>query len=131
MKKIIIYILCVCLMFTFIFSKSVFAKNNKNETVENSSIEKEITAKAAVLMEPESKTILVNKNGDEKLCPASITKIMTLLHICCILRIQLLSDENNVFSICTADVAIIGLSQVSVNSRYLSSSSSVSCRTLQ
>ena len=63
MKKIIIYILCVCLMFTFIFSKSVFAKNNKNETVENSSIEKEITAKAAVLMEPESKTILVNKNG--------------------------------------------------------------------
>ena len=81
MKKIIIYILCVCLMFTFIFSKSVFAKNNKNETVENSSIEKEITAKAAVLMEPESKTILVNKNGDEKLCPASITKIMTLLLI--------------------------------------------------
>ena len=81
MKKIIIYILCVCLMFTFIFSKSVFAKNNKNETVENSLIEKEITAKAAVLMEPESKTILVNKNGDEKLCPASITKIMTLLLI--------------------------------------------------
>ena len=68
-------------MFTFIFSISVFAKNNKNETVENSSIEKEITAKAAVLMEPESKTILVNKNGDEKLCPASITKIMTLLLI--------------------------------------------------
>ena len=52
MKKIIIYILCVCLMFTFIFSKSVFAKNNKNETVENSSIEIEITAKAAVMMEP-------------------------------------------------------------------------------
>ena len=50
----------------------VFAENINEESVE-------ITAKSAILMEMESGKILYSKNCHEKLPPASITKIMTLL----------------------------------------------------
>ena len=39
----------------------------------------DIKAKSSILMEPETGTILYEDNGDEKLPPASITKIMSLL----------------------------------------------------
>lgn len=39
----------------------------------------EIKAKSAILMEPETGTVLYEDNADEKLSPASITKIMSLL----------------------------------------------------
>lgn len=41
----------------------------------------EIGAKAVVLMEPNTRTVLYESNGDERLSPASITKIMSLLLI--------------------------------------------------
>lgn len=41
----------------------------------------EISAPGAVLMEPETKTILYEKNKDTRRSPASVTKIMTLLLI--------------------------------------------------
>ncbi|MBE6709112.1 MAG: D-alanyl-D-alanine carboxypeptidase [Ruminococcaceae bacterium] len=39
----------------------------------------DVNAKSAVLMDAETGTILYNKNGDEALPPASVTKVMTLL----------------------------------------------------
>lgn len=41
----------------------------------------EISAPGAVLMEPETKTILYEKDKDTRRSPASVTKIMTLLLI--------------------------------------------------
>lgn len=41
----------------------------------------DVNAKSAVLMEAETGEILYNKNGDEALPPASVTKVMTLLLI--------------------------------------------------
>ncbi len=41
----------------------------------------EISAPSAVLMEVSTGTIVYNKNGDEQLRPASVTKVMTLLLI--------------------------------------------------
>lgn len=41
----------------------------------------EIGAKAVILMEPNTRTVLYESNGDERLSPASITKIMSLLLI--------------------------------------------------
>ena len=41
----------------------------------------EIKAKSVILMEPITKTILYEKNSDQKTAPASITKIMSLLLI--------------------------------------------------
>lgn len=41
----------------------------------------ELTAKAAVLMEASTGTIIYENNADQQLCPASITKIMTLILI--------------------------------------------------
>lgn len=44
-------------------------------------IDDSISSKAAVLMEAETGTVIYEKNADEALVPASITKIMTLLLI--------------------------------------------------
>ena len=41
----------------------------------------DVNAKSAVLMDAETGTVLYNKNGDEALPPASVTKVMTLLLI--------------------------------------------------
>lgn len=40
-----------------------------------------INARAAVLMDPENGRVLYNQNGDERLPPASVTKVMTMLLI--------------------------------------------------
>jgi D-alanyl-D-alanine carboxypeptidase (penicillin-binding protein 5/6) len=71
MKKIIIYILAISLM----FSKSVSGEEADSQEDNKNS------AKAIVLMEASSGTIVKKNNEDEKLSPASITKIMTLILI--------------------------------------------------
>ncbi len=52
-----------------------------NTKVENAAIGQklDIKAKSVILMEPKTGTILYESNSDEKLAPASITKIMSLL----------------------------------------------------
>lgn len=50
-----------------------------NEQVTLGSNDLDIKAKSAVLMDAGTKTVLYEQNGDEKLPPASITKIMTML----------------------------------------------------
>jgi D-alanyl-D-alanine carboxypeptidase (penicillin-binding protein 5/6) len=54
------------------FNLNVYAEGEKTSGLE-------ITAKSAILMEPTTGKILYEKNSHEKLRPASITKIMTLL----------------------------------------------------
>lgn len=50
-------------------------------TAEETALPFDVNAKSAVLMDAETGTILYNKNGDEALPPASVTKVMTLLLI--------------------------------------------------
>lgn len=69
MKKIISVLLC----FLMVIPLSVVA------FAENNTLAESLSAKSAVLMEMSSGEILFSKNPDEKLPPASITKIMTLL----------------------------------------------------
>ncbi len=70
MKKIISVLLCVLMM----LSTTVIAFAGEGDTVINM-----LSAKSAILMEMSSGQVLTEKNPDEKLPPASITKIMTLL----------------------------------------------------
>lgn len=70
MKKIISVLLCVLLMVPLTIP--VYAE--ETETLTQS-----LSAKSAILMEMSSGQVLMEKNADEKLPPASITKIMTLL----------------------------------------------------
>ncbi len=70
MKKLISVLLCIIMMMTM--SVIAFAEE-ENAVTDN------LSAKSAILMEISSGQVLLSKNPDEKLPPASITKIMTLL----------------------------------------------------
>ena len=69
MKKIISVLLCILMLVPL--SVTSFA--------EGENITDNLSAKSAVLMEMSSGRVLLSKNPDEKLPPASITKIMTML----------------------------------------------------
>lgn len=68
--------LCVAISIVFILSMSVtgFAVENENNTVAGN-----LSAKSAILMEASTGMVLMEHNPDEKLSPASITKVMTIL----------------------------------------------------
>ncbi len=68
MKKVISIFLCIILMLSM--SMIAFA----GDTVAGS-----LTAKSAILMEMSTGKVLMELNPDEKLSPASITKVMTIL----------------------------------------------------
>ncbi len=72
MKKI----LCIIVSMMFVLSMSVtcFANDNDKNTVIG-----DLSAKSAVLMEISTGKVLMELNPDEKLSPASITKVMTIL----------------------------------------------------
>lgn len=70
MKKIISILLCILMLLSM--PLIVFADDGDAVTAS-------LTAKSAILMEMSSGQVLLEKNADEKLPPASITKIMTLL----------------------------------------------------
>ncbi len=70
--------LLIILFFTLgIFPKSVKAEPKENNKVEDKSLN--VDAKSALLMEPISGKIIYEKNSHEKLAPASVTKVMTML----------------------------------------------------
>lgn len=92
MKKLIAFILTVCLLFgmTVSASESVTVSSEcdisdidvpLDSTPVNAAIGQtlDIKAKSVVLMEPNTGKVLYESNSDEKLPPASITKIMSLL----------------------------------------------------
>ncbi len=70
MKKIISVLLCIILM----LSMSTIALAKESDTITAT-----LSAKSVILMEMSSGQVLLEKNADEQLPPASITKIMTLL----------------------------------------------------
>lgn len=70
MKKLISVLLCIFMVMTL----PVVAFAEEGDAVTDS-----LTAKSAILMEISNGEVLLSKNPDEKLPPASITKIMTLL----------------------------------------------------
>lgn len=59
-------------------------------------LEDSITSQAAVLMEAETGTVIFEKNPDERLRPASITKIMTLILIFDAIKAGKISLEDSV-----------------------------------
>ena len=61
------------LLFTTAYSSAVFAKEEKVDLVDN--------VKSAILIERDTGTVLFEKNSNEQLPPASMTKIMTMLLI--------------------------------------------------
>ena len=74
MKKLVALIISISML----FSMNVFAEDEMVDAEQGKQIEQ---AKASVLMEASSGTIIKSNNEDEKLSPASITKIMTLILI--------------------------------------------------
>lgn len=92
MKKIIVFLLCFCLLIGLNVSaqKSVTVSSECDISDINVPIETSVTnaaigqtldikAKSAVLMEPNTGKVLYEQNPDEKLSPASVTKVMSLL----------------------------------------------------
>lgn len=78
LKKQMLCLLFSCIFFTNVFCVFVFAK----QTGEGSEAAADwIQSEGAVLMEASTGQIILQKNADAHLSPASITKIMTLLLI--------------------------------------------------
>lgn len=78
MKKIIIYLSCLLLLIPNYVSASETMKVNEEITGESILAS---NAKSAILIEAETGKILYEKNSHEKLAPASMTKIMSMLII--------------------------------------------------
>ncbi|CAI9387945.1 D-alanyl-D-alanine carboxypeptidase family protein [Niallia sp. Sow4_A1] len=72
MKRIISMLIITCFM-TSILAPSTLAAEKKQELVDN--------VKSAILIDRDTGTIMYEKNSEEKLPPASMTKIMTMLLI--------------------------------------------------
>lgn len=85
MKKGKNWILCICTAVTLLISSvcpvGATSVTGETQAPETSLPSVEIAAPSAVLMEASTGTILFEKNAHEKMRPASITKVMTLLLI--------------------------------------------------
>lgn len=89
MRKFICCVLCVMTLFCCTFPVISFANDSVpvwSDAVAvfnklGNKLELKINSEAAILMEEETGTILYTKNEHEKLRPASVTKVMTLLLI--------------------------------------------------
>ena len=90
MKKWVIYIMCICLLFSIpAQAATVSMEYNATDldvpltadsvTTATDAIQLDIKAKSAILLEPVTGQILYESNADEQTAPASITKIMSLL----------------------------------------------------
>lgn len=88
MKRVIALILIFCLFCITVSAKTVSSECSTDDldvpieaSAENSEIgtKLEIKAKSAILMEVSTGRILYEDNADERLSPASITKVMSLL----------------------------------------------------
>ena len=87
MKKMISVILCIVLMLTPSMIAVAIPENMPAETSEallavNTSAEVDVHAKSYVLMDVNTGTLLAASNEHQRLYPASVTKIMTLLLVC-------------------------------------------------
>jgi D-alanyl-D-alanine carboxypeptidase (penicillin-binding protein 5/6) len=76
MKRLFIGVMMFTFMFMFTISSGVQAEEKAKENVELAD-----EARSAILIERDTGTVLYEKNAHEKLPPASMTKIMTMLLI--------------------------------------------------
>ena len=110
MKKITGIVLAVSIMF-FCFSAVGLAADDDGAILTvNTALQVEVNAKACVLMDTNTGTVLVANNEDEQLYPASVTKIMTLLLVCEALDEGKLSLDMNLT--CSDTAALKGGSQI-------------------
>ena len=82
MKKVIVFLLLILIPFNVFASDTMPVISELESTIketENSSLAK--NAKSAILIEATTGEILFEKNANEKLAPASMTKIMSMLII--------------------------------------------------
>lgn len=82
MKKVIVFLLLILIPFSVFASDTMPVISELESTIketENSSLAK--NAKSAILIEATTGEILFEKNAHEKLAPASMTKIMSMLVI--------------------------------------------------
>ncbi len=87
MRKIIAYIICICMMMVPVSAATVSMEYQADDIDVPLSVEAEsanvtaldIKAKSVILMEVMTGTVLYESNADEQTAPASITKIMALL----------------------------------------------------
>lgn len=77
-KKFLSLLLAAAMVFNF-FVFGVFASDGATDVVETDQVAMELDCVGAILMDAETGTVLFEKNADEALPPASVTKIMTLL----------------------------------------------------
>lgn len=71
----------VCLSLLFLITIFSFLNFNIN-TNASEDFNLEVESKSGVLYEPLTETIIFEKNGYEKLAPASMTKLMTMILVC-------------------------------------------------
>ena len=88
-------------------AKTVITDENKKQLEK---LPVEIKAKAAVLMEASSGKVLLEYNPDTKLCPASVTKIMTMLLVAEAINSKKITLADKVT--CSANAASKGGSQI-------------------
>ena len=87
MRRIIAYIICICMMMVPVSAVTVSMEYQADDIDVPLSVEAEsgsvtaldIKAKSVILMEVMTGTVLYESNADEQTAPASITKIMALL----------------------------------------------------
>ena len=75
MKKKFIYILAFLLLFIFIIQTTIVYGANTNSASDNLNIHSD----AAILMDYKTGTVLYSKASEEKMYPASTTKILTAI----------------------------------------------------
>lgn len=80
MKRGLVYLIVMLFMFTSLGGPHVFAAEEK-KAEEKQGTEIVTGVRSAILMERDTGKILYDQNGNEKLPPASMTKIMTMLLI--------------------------------------------------
>lgn len=83
LKKQMFGLLFSCLIFVVMFSVNVAAAGQENAGAESDAESSAgwIQSESAVLMEASTGKVIIQKNADQRMSPASITKIMTLLLI--------------------------------------------------
>ena len=69
------------MLFTLLAALQLFGGAAAPETLRDDAID--IKAPSAVLMEKQSGEVIYEKNAHERMAPASVTKVMTMLPGCC------------------------------------------------
>ena len=103
------YFATILITFLFIFVPINEVYANEMATV-SEDIQVNVNAKACVLMDCNTGTILAGKNENEKLYPASVTKIMSMLLVCEALENGKLTKEMEIT--CSESAAKKGGSQI-------------------